>query len=329
MLGKKDDNSQIAAQLDALTFELKSKFDIQTAELKAKLESDNNALIARLEAENARLESKLDAVTEQLNNALAQVSRQQEFSENVMRYVHGRLCETEIEIYKAAGSILFEHALKNNIDELRNPHKIVLQADTLYDEGFYDHITYMAYYSAKKVLPWFLAKYISVRKLSSIVDFGCGTGAWLSVANMYEQVVDIQGVDGDYVNRDRLLIDPACFKEVDLCTEINLNKKYDLAISLEVGEHIDEQYTDIYLDNICRHADVVLFSAAHPGQGGVGHVNEQPKNYWIEKFMAKGYLNIDISKHVGNNLNLEYCYRTNLTVFVKEEMAEPFIGALT
>jgi hypothetical protein len=30
--------------------------------------------------------------------------------------------------------------------------------------------------------------------------------------------------------------------------------------------------------------DKVIFSAAHPGQGGSGHINCQPKEYWRKRF---------------------------------------------
>ena len=60
-------------------------------------------------------------------------------------------------------------------------------------------------------------------------------------------------------------------------------------VSLEAAEHIEEKHSDMIVENICRHTDQVLFSAAHPGQGGYGHVNEQPKPYWVRKFNALGF----------------------------------------
>jgi len=46
----------------------------------------------------------------------------------------------------------------------------------------------------------------------------------------------------------------------------------------------EEKYADTFVNTLCRHADTILFSAAHVGQGGDGHINEQPIDYWIEKF---------------------------------------------
>jgi hypothetical protein len=31
-----------------------------------------------------------------------------------------------------------------------------------------------------------------------------------------------------------------------------------------------------------------MFTAAQPGQGGVGHINNRPKSYWKAKFEKKG-----------------------------------------
>jgi hypothetical protein len=35
--------------------------------------------------------------------------------------------------------------------------------------------------------------------------------------------------------------------------------------------------------------EIVYFSAACPGQGGHGHINLQPKSYWVEKFHRAGF----------------------------------------
>ena len=55
---------------------------------------------------------------------------------------------------------------------------------------------------------------------------------------------------------------------------------HDAVLSLEVGEHIPEDYEDIYLENLDRHADkIIILSWAVPEQGGFGHVNERDNGY--------------------------------------------------
>jgi hypothetical protein len=60
-------------------------------------------------------------------------------------------------------------------------------------------------------------------------------------------------------------------------------------VSLEVAEHLPESRAASFVADLCRLAPVVLFSAAIPGQGGTGHVNEQWPGYWADLFGARGY----------------------------------------
>ena len=111
-----------------------------------------------------------------------------------------------------------------------------------------------------------------IEKLSpqSIVDVGCGQGIFLEYAEKIG--IDVCGIDGEWVEKDKLMI--SNFVSADLSSPLNLNRKYDLAISFEVAEHIPRENADVFIDNITRLSDVVAFSGAIPGQGGVGHVNE-------------------------------------------------------
>jgi hypothetical protein len=68
-----------------------------------------------------------------------------------------------------------------------------------------------------------------------------------------------------------------------------LLRRVDLAVCFEVAEHIELEYSDIFVDNLCSLSDHILMSAAHPGQGGKCHVNCQPQAYWFYKFESRGY----------------------------------------
>src|SRR3546814_4949248 len=85
----------------------------------------------------------------------------------------------------------------------------------------------------------------------TVVDFGGAIGNWGVVPN-YTCI--------DYgVPREMLLTEN--YIDHDLRTLLNLENKYDLAISMEVGEHLDEKYADIFVENISKSSDYVLFSA--------------------------------------------------------------------
>jgi hypothetical protein len=62
----------------------------------------------------------------------------------------------------------------------------------------------------------------------------------------------------------------------------------DLTICLEVAEHLPSWHSAKLL-RLATIAPTVLFSAAHPNQGGVLHVNERPAEYWTSRFAELGY----------------------------------------
>lgn len=153
----------------------------------------------------------------------------------------------------------------------------------------------------------------------SVVDFGCGTGGWLSVFKE-QGVADIHGVDGPWVDPERLLIPAAQFEPVDLAAPFALDIHADLAMSLEVAEHIPASAAPTFVKNLTDIAPVVLFSAAIPHQGGTGHHNEQWPSYWAALFKERGYVPVDcIRRVVWNDKRVRYWYAQNTFIFVRED----------
>ena len=139
-----------------------------------------------------------------------------------------------------------------------------------YDRQFYKYINRGSLDSAGQVVP--LVQEL-IPGLESVLDVGCGAGAWLSV---WKSVgVQVTGLDGDYVDRECLLIDASEFRSADISSGFSLGDNYDLAQCLEVAEHLPEAAGRALVGSLCGHADVVLFSAAATGQGGVNRINEQ------------------------------------------------------
>lgn len=153
--------------------------------------------------------------------------------------------------------------------------------------------------------------------IHSVIDFGCALGRWCAEAK--RQGADcILGIDGSYVPENERVIDE--FLEADLGEEIILDRRYDLAISLEVAEHIPENKSEVFIRNLVRASDVILFSAAIPGQGGDFHLNEQWPEYWKEKFEKYGYMLWDcIRPLIWRNERVLPMYRQNCVVFVKKD----------
>lgn len=167
--------------------------------------------------------------------------------------------------------------------------------------------------AAREVVP-FLLKVLDSR---SVVDVGCGIGTWLKVF-AENGVQDILGIDGNYVDKNLLKIDKSNFVEYDLEKLFKTDRKFDLAISLEVAEHISFESADVFVKTMCNLSDTILFSAAIPNQGGQNHINEQEPNYWIEKFESQGYQLFDMVRPVfWDNENVDSWYRQNMFLFTK------------
>jgi len=155
---------------------------------------------------------------------------------------------------------------------------------------------------------------------SSLLDVGCGVGTWMKAFSENFSGLDYFGVDGEYVKAKDLVVEKPHFRGMDISQPFNLDKKFDLVISLEVGEHIAHEKAAVFVENICRHGDFILFSAAIPGQGGTFHVNEQFPEYWAGLFEINGFVCVDFMRPlIWENQQIEYWYRQNMLVFVKPE----------
>ena len=154
---------------------------------------------------------------------------------------------------------------------------------------------------------------------NSAVDFGCATGTWLKGMEKFG-IIDIRGYDGKWVDQSKLLIPKESFFEADFDKPLAIERKFDLAISIEVGEHLLESSADAFVENITKSADIVLFSAAIPYQGGDNHVNEQWPEYWNEKFNRLGFVCIDcLRKILWRNQDVFDFYRQNMLLFVNKK----------
>lgn len=184
--------------------------------------------------------------------------------------------------------------------------------------SFYERLRNGATRSAELVVPLVL----QIVPASSVVDIGCGDGSWLEVFRKHG-VKKILGVDGEYVNRELLQIPPACFQAVDLTKPFGFGTVFDLAISLEVAEHLPAECASVFVECLTKLAPVVLFSAAIPFQGGDHHVNEQWPDKWAGLFREQGYFTVDsIRKQIWTNASVEWWYAQNTLLFARASLLE-------
>jgi SAM-dependent methyltransferase len=187
-----------------------------------------------------------------------------------------------------------------------------------YGTRFQDFIKNDSLRSADRVVPILL----SLVQPSSVVDVGCGTGAWLSAFQKHG-VDRIRGIDGAYIDRKSLLIPQDRFLGQDITRPLELGERFDLVVSVEVAEHVPAERSEQYLDNLTSLGDAIAFSAAIPNQGGIGHVNEQWPEYWKARFEARGYVLVDcVRRRIWEDRLIERWYRQNLLLYVKPSMLE-------
>jgi hypothetical protein len=161
----------------------------------------------------------------------------------------------------------------------------------------------------------------SLLRPMSAVDIGCGVGAWLRALDE-NGVSNYLGLDGAYVNREQLLIPPDRFQIADLSESPSLEgRSFDLALCLEVGEHLSTAVADGLVALLTSCAPAVLFSAAVPSQGGTGHVNEQWPSFWRERFSKRGFERLDaIRPLVWRNPQVEWWYKQNIYLYCRTDI---------
>jgi SAM-dependent methyltransferase len=184
-----------------------------------------------------------------------------------------------------------------------------------YDSEFFAFVATESLRSARAVAPLVM----DLLHPTSVVDIGCGVGAWLR-AFVENGVSNITGIDGDYVDRGSLLIDTNDFIASDLSKPSVPEKRFDLALCIEVAEHLSESGGQNLVKRLTAAAPAVLFSAAIPGQGGVHHINEQWLGYWRKSFEQLGWIITDpFRPKLFYDNRVAWYIRQNLVLFLNEE----------
>jgi hypothetical protein len=165
------------------------------------------------------------------------------------------------------------------LDSLR-----IIGPDFIYDED---------YYAKRKNDPWRSDAHNVAEEINkyfnpdSVVDFGCAIGAYLEP--FYGDGVDIKGVEGNSDAFYHAVVPEEYLEQYDLRDQYLTKKKYDVVLCFELAEHLPKQYADNLVSTLTEAGGTIIMTAATPGQGGTHHVNEQPREYWSEKFESRGY----------------------------------------
>ena len=183
---------------------------------------------------------------------------------------------------------------------------------TVYDDDFYKSNVASSAPSAQTVYPLIHSQF-SPR---SVIDFGCGRGTWLNEAHKHG-ALEVVGLDGVWNSQKQI---NSSIKFLDLKDhKVMRDRRFDLAISLEVFEHLDLNFCDEIIDTMTRCADAIVFSAAFVNQRGTKHINEQYPSFWAKRFLAKGYCVYDFFRpQIWGNSKVDFCYQQNMFIYVNK-----------
>ena len=158
----------------------------------------------------------------------------------------------------------------------------------LYTEDFHNH--HVEYFRKKNVNFSSIVK--SLHNFDSVVDLGCSIGTFLEP--FYNDGKIVKGYEFCFEeSKNGIEKIPGLINHIefgDVTKDIISNEKYDCAVTIEVAEHIPKEYSENLVKNLVNLSKgFILFTAAPPGQGGTGHINCQPKEFWIDIFKKYNY----------------------------------------
>ncbi len=157
-----------------------------------------------------------------------------------------------------------------------------------------------------------LSTILGSKRPRSLLDVGCGRGIWLRAA-VDLGISDVLGIDGADVASEILATAKTNIRFCDLSKPFSLGRRFDMALCLEVAEHLPEHSSDDLISSIVAHSDSVLFSAACPGQDGQNHINCRWPAYWQSRFNSHGFACDDSTRwQIWDNARIEPWYRQNI-----------------
>lgn len=120
----------------------------------------------------------------------------------------------------------------------------------------------------------------------SIIDLGCGNGNIITTAAR----LGIKATGFDLNLRSNFIFPNGSLIKHDI-TEPFPWKQYkaDMVLCWELAEHLPEEFASGLIEIIkVVTNEILIFTAATPGQGGAGHINEKPHAYWRGLLIKNG-----------------------------------------
>ncbi|MEO8260456.1 MAG: class I SAM-dependent methyltransferase [Acidobacteriota bacterium] len=152
----------------------------------------------------------------------------------------------------------------------------------------------------------------------SVVDVGCGRGAWLKACHELGSS-ELFGLDGDWNNQAAMIDDHIRFRAIDLNRPFTLDGRVELAMSVEVAEHLEPASSAAFVESLTRAADAVVFGAAYLRQNGPTHINERRHSWWAHLFQKNGYVPFDLFRpSLWGDEQIPFWYRQNTFLYARK-----------
>ncbi len=159
-------------------------------------------------------------------------------------------------------------------------------------------------------------------KPKTVIDLGCGLGFFLRAMADYGS--KISAVDNEWVKSLAPAIPLEDYTFHDLNEPFSTGKRFGLATSFEVAEHLVPERSEDFVKELCSLSNQVAFGAAIPGQGGSGHINLRWQSQWAELFAAQGYRCYDaIRPRMAEREAAYFWFRQNTLLFIKDGAPVP------
>ena len=150
---------------------------------------------------------------------------------------------------------------------------------------------------------------------TSVLDVGCGVGSFMR-ALLHAGVGDVFGVDAPVFDDALLVVEPKLVRRCDLRQPLDLGRRFDLALCLEVGGYFPEH--DVLVASLVRHASVIAFSAAIPDQDMIRQQHGAYPSHWAALFAKHGYKAIDAFRgRIWADDRMPFWFRQNLLLFAE------------
>ena len=136
------------------------------------------------------------------------------------------------------------------------------------------------------------------------------------------------GVEGPWIKNAQKFKDSLDIRVHDLEQPFQINERFDLAICLEVAEHLPTERSESLVQDSMRFVGFrSIQRRRNPSQPGTNHINCQWQSFWASLFEKNGRLAIDIIRpKVWCNNTVPFWFQQNTLLYASSTKAKSDCG---